>query len=66
MRIAQCPSCREQTEIRDMMARKFAIAGPKLKSKHGWTSGIFCDVCGYMAYGHLDGDTFVVDREVRL
>lgn len=63
MKLINCPRCGEETEIRDMLARTFSAPGPKLKARDGWTQGALCPGCGYLAYGHLEGDRFVIDRE---
>lgn len=62
VKLINCPRCGQETEIRDLRTRKFSAPGPRLRTKDGWTPGVVCD-CGYLAYGHMLGDRFVIDRE---
>lgn len=63
MKLITCPQCGEDTEIRNMLARTFSTPGPKLTEQDGWTLGAVCTCGNYVAYGHLEGGQFVIERE---
>jgi hypothetical protein len=64
MRLIECPRCGEETEVRDMVARQFLTPGPDLQAdENGWTQGVVCQCGQYLAYGHLEGGQFVIERE---
>lgn len=57
MRLINCPNCPEQLQVKDGFVLQ------KVRRPDRETLGALCYSCGWIGYGRMEGDTFVIEEE---